>query len=172
MPIANNLAVTSLALSIAIGGIALALGLLQWSQRQTRDAEVNDADRVYFIRQDWRRAFGVLLMLIIAVGIYVGSRIPPLIPRAPLDPDVMQAVGIIAGTWVEPSIERHANPRFLTVWLVVITLLVTLLGLALFDWIATRRYAHRLRRSMALERIEILRETFRRADTDRNGHAT
>jgi hypothetical protein len=172
MPMANNLAVSSLALSIAIGGIAVLLGLHQWSQRRARDSDLIGADRAYFLRQDRRRAIGVLIMLMIAAGIYFGSRIPPLIENAPLDADVIQAIRIIAGSWVELSSGAHANPRFLSLWLEVITLLVILLGLAMFDWIATRRFAHRQRQSIARERLDIIRETFRRADTDRNGHAT
>ncbi|MGP0069541.1 MAG: hypothetical protein ACLQGP_38825 [Isosphaeraceae bacterium] len=172
MPMANNLALTSLALSVAIGGIAILLGLHQWSQWRGRDAGLVDAERRYFLRQDWRRGAGVLLMLMIAAGIYVGSRIPPLVSRFPVDNDVRQARRIIAGSWVETAIGDHANPRFLSIWLGVIVLLVTLLGLALFDWIATRRYAHWQRQSMARERLDILRETFRKVDTDRNGHAS
>ena len=172
MLMANNLALTSLALTIALTGIAVALGLHQWSQRRHRDANLADVDRVYFFRQDWRRTAGVLVMLMIAAGIYVGSRTPPMIPRPPVDADVEQAERIIAGAWVELAMAGHANPQFLSVWLEVIVLLVVLLGLALFDWIATRRYAHRQRRIMARERLEILRDTFRRTETDRNGHAT
>jgi H+/Cl- antiporter ClcA len=166
MPMASNSeALSSLVLSIAVGGIALVLGLHQWSQWRGRDADLVQAERVYFFRQDLRRAVGVLFMVMIAVGIFVGSRVPPLIA----DADVKQALGVIAGPWVEFPISTHANPQFLTIWLAVIVLLVILLGLALFDWLATRRYAHRQRQSMARERLEILRTTFRRADTDRNG---
>ena len=156
-------------LSIAIGGIALSLGLHQWSQWRARDPDLVKAERAFFLRQDLRRAVGVLFMLIIALGISVGSRVPPLITKFPYDFDVRQAVRVIAGSWVESWMAGHANPQFVTAWLVVIVLLVTLLGLALFDWMATRRYAHRQRQSMARERLEILRETFRRSDTDRNG---
>jgi hypothetical protein len=170
MPMAaNSEALSSLVLSIAISGIALALGLHQWSQWRDRDADLVEAECVYFVRQDLRRAVGVVFMLLIAIGIFVGSRVPPLITKFPYDVDVRQAIRVIAGTWVETWMDGRANPQFVTIWLAVIVLLVSLLGLALFDWMATRRYAHRQRQSMARERLEILRETFRRADTDRNG---
>ena len=157
----TDLAMTSLVLSVGVGGIAVVLGLLQWSQWANRDTDLAEVDQVYFTRQDFRRALGVLLMLLLAVGIFVGSRVSPVIPILPTDVGINpEAVG--------PN-SRRANPQFLTIWLGVITLLVTLLGLALFDWFATRHYAHRLRQSMARERLDVLRETFRRTDTNRNG---
>ena len=81
-----------------------------------------------------------------------------------------QTVGAgVSGAWVENWVGGHANPLFLAIWLAVIILLVILLALAFFDWLATRRYAHRQRSSIA-QRLEILRETFRRRDALRNGH--
>jgi hypothetical protein len=156
----NSLALSSLVLSIAIGGIALSLGLHQWSEWRWRDADLANAERVYFFRQDLRRAVGVVFMLMIALGIFVGSRLPPILADFPYDADLKQVI----------RVNVHANPQFLLVWLVVIVLLAILLALALSDWLATRRFAHRQRQSMARERLEILRETFRRPDTDRNGH--
>ena len=111
------------------------------------------------------------LMLLLALGIFVGSRISPLInTEFPYDLEVRQSVRAISGAWVETWVGGRANPLFLTIWLAVIILLVILLALAFFDWLATRRYAHRQRSSMARERLEILRETFRRRDTLRDGH--
>jgi hypothetical protein len=171
MLMANNLALPSLVLAIAVGGIAVSLALHQWSQWRARDADLVKAERIYFFRQDLRRAVGVLLMSIIAAGIFVGSRIPPLLTDFPYDLDVRQSVRVIGGSWVETWIAGHANPQFVTIWLVVIVLLVTLLALALFDWLATRRYVHRQRQSLARERLEVLRETFRRTDASPNGHS-
>jgi hypothetical protein len=48
-------------------------------------------------------------------------------------------------------------------------LIVVLLLLAAFDWMATRRYANRHLRSMARQRLELLRESVRRAEPPTNG---
>lgn len=87
----------------------------------------------------------------------------------PLDDDDKQAIRAVAGTWVNTWINGEANPQFVALWFVVIIVLMTLLALALFDWRATRRYAYRQRKTLAGERLEILRDTFRRSDTRRNG---
>ena len=171
MTASGDLASTSLMVSMIVGGVAIALGLIQWSGSRNRDADLTEADARDFVRQDWRRGVGVVLMLLLALGIYVGSRIPPLIDTEfPYDLEVRQSVRALSGAWVETWVGGHANPLFLAIWLAVIILLVVLLALAFFDWLATRRYAHRQRSSMARERLEILRETFRRRDTLRNGN--
>src|SRR5258707_15391194 len=77
MPMADNLASTSLVLSIAIAAIAVILGVRQWFERQVRELELSEADRNHFSRQDLRRWLGVLLLLILAIGVLVGSRIEP-----------------------------------------------------------------------------------------------
>ncbi len=171
MPASGDLASTSLMVSLIVAGVAIALGLSQWSGSRDRDADLTEADARDFLRQDCRRGFGVALMLLLALGIFVGSRISPLInTEFPYDLEVRQSVRAISGAWVETWVGGRANPLFLTIWLAVIILLVILLALAFFDWLATRRYAHRQRSSMARERLEILRETFRRRDTLRDGH--
>ncbi len=170
MPIADSLALISLVLSVAIAAIAVLLGLSQWWEYHVRDTDLSDADHHHFFWQDLRRTLGVLLMLILAAGIYIGSRTPPRIADFPLDADVKQAIRAVAGTWVDTWINGQINPRFVVLWFVVIVVLMTLLALALFDWRATRRYARRQRKTLAGERLAILRDTFRRADTQRNGH--
>ena len=169
MPTSSSLASTSLVLSVAVAAIAVLLGLSQWWERRARAANLSDADHKHFFRQDLRRAVGVLLMLILAVGIYIGSRIPPKVSDFPLDIEFKQAMRAVAGAWVVTWINGEASPHFVAIWFVVIVLLVTLLALALFDWRATRRYAFRQRQALAGERLEILRETFGQADADRNG---
>jgi hypothetical protein len=171
MPTTSSLELsTSLMLSVAIAAIAVILGLRQWWEHRVRDADLSDVDHKHFFWQDLRRVSGVLLMLILALGIYVGSRIPPIISDFPLDADDKQAIRAVAGTWVDTWINGEANPRFVGLWFVVIVVLMTLLALALFDWRATRRYARRERQALAGERLKILRDTFRRADSHRNGH--
>jgi hypothetical protein len=170
MPRAENLATTSLLLSIGIAAIAIILGLHQWSQHGARDPNPRYPDLKYFLWQDLRRGFGVALMLILALGIFLGSRMEPMIRGSEFDSKVLQALRVLTGSWSERFFAMHANSRFVAVWLGVIVLVAVLLALALFDWIATRRYADRQRRSLARERIEILRETLRQAESPRNGH--
>jgi hypothetical protein len=169
MPTANSLASTSLVLSVAVATIAVLLGLRQWWEHRVRGADLSDADHTHFFRQDLRRAMGVLLMLILALGIYIGSRIPPMVSDFPLDADFKQAIRAIAGAWVDTWIHGQANPQFVALWFGVTVVLVALLALALLDWRATRRYARRQRQVLAGERLEILRKTLRRSDTRLNG---
>ncbi len=169
MPTTSGLASTSLMLSVAVAAIAVLLGLGQWWEHRARSADLSDADRKHFFWQDLRRIIGVLLMGILAAGIYIGSRIPPRISDFPLDADFKQSIEAFAGAWVVTWINGQANPRFAALWFVTIVTLLVLLALALFDWRATRRYARRQRLALASERLEILRETFRRTDTHQNG---
>ena len=169
MATTNSLATTSLVLSITVAAIAVALGARQWSERAAREPDLSSDDRKYFARQDLRRWLGVVLMLILAVGIFAGSRMAPSVPVFPMDPGVRQGWQALAGSWTEPLVLMRANLRFVAVWTGLIVLLPALLVLALFDWLATRRYALRQRHSMARQRIEILRQTLRRADARHNG---
>jgi len=79
---------------------------------------------------------GVAVMLLIAVGISIGARI-------------------------EYRVNGRANLTYVLVWLGVSGLLVVMIILAGLDWLATRLYARRLRRSMARERIKLLHDVIR-----------
>ena len=170
MPTTDSLATTSLVLSIAVAAIAVALGARQWSEQAARETDLAADDSKHFAHQDLRRWIGVVLMLVLAVGVFAGSRMAPSVPTVPLETGVRQGWQALAGPWVEPLVFRRANLRFVAVWAGLIVLIPALLVLALFDWLATRRYAQRQRRSMARERIEILRDTFRRPETRHNGY--
>ena len=137
MPLADELT-ASLMTSLGITLIAAFLGLRQWYERQAREEDLSADDRAHFQRQDRRRGIGVAVMLFIALGLSVGTRIPP-------------------------KVDGRANWTFIECWMVVFALIVVLLMLAFFDWIATRHYARRLRRSIARERIEMLRDTLKQA---------
>jgi hypothetical protein len=126
---------SSLLLSSGIAFIALFLGLRQWYESRARDKTLSDPDRAHFIRQDVRRGLGVVVMLALALGLYLGSRVPFRAAQRP-------------------------NPTFVEVWLAIIALLVVLLVLAMLDWVATRIYARRQRQLMARERQRMLREVF------------
>jgi hypothetical protein len=83
-----------------------------------------------------RRGVGVALMLILAAGLSIGARIAP-------------------------RVNGHPNLAFVEIWLGEIALLLVLITMAGLDWLATRRFARQIRRSMARERSELLRDAIR-----------
>jgi hypothetical protein len=117
-----------------------------------------------------RRWLGVLLLLILAIGVLVGSRIEPVTVPWDVLYGVVAGGGVLVDSGIAFPVYWRVNLQFVQVWLVVNALIFVLLGLALFDWRATRRYAQRHRQSMARERIEILRKTLQQSDPRRNGH--
>ncbi len=133
---ADDLASTSLMISLGIALIAVFLGLRQWYETQAREPDLSEFDRAYFARQDVRRGLGVALMLILAAGLSIGARIAP-------------------------RVNGRANLMFVEIWLGEIALLFVLIALAGLDWLATRRYARQYRRSMARERMKLLRDAIR-----------
>jgi hypothetical protein len=137
----------SLALAIGVTIVAGLLALRQRNERRHREPELSDADARYFTRQDLRRAVAGVVMVLVALGIAVGSRI-------------------------EPKLAGRANPWFLAVWLAVFVLLLVLLWLALLDWIAIWLYARRHRRAIARERLQFLREEKKRRAFRGNGRGT
>jgi len=72
MPIADDLASTSMTMSFGIALIAAFLGLQQWYERQARESDLSDRDRHYFW-QDVRRGIGVAVMLMLAAGLSIGA---------------------------------------------------------------------------------------------------
>lgn len=165
MGLSNSLAWASLTLSVAVGTVALLLGLRLLSERRNRTDELSVADRKHFLIQDLRRGLGIMLMAFLAVGVYAGSRLPTFVDEAG-KADVKAGAGADAAHVVR---DAHPNNVFLAVWLGVFTSVVLLLGLALIDWISTRRYAQRHRREMNRERIDILRETLRHVEPADDG---
>jgi hypothetical protein len=142
----QDLASASLLISSGITLIAAFLGLRQWYEWRARDVDLSELDRKYFFRQDLRRGLGVAVMLILAAGLYFGSRIPP-------------------------QVADHANLRFVQVWLAIGSLIIVMLGLALLDWISTRLYARRQHRELSSERRKLLRETLGKWSGDRSGES-
>jgi hypothetical protein len=150
--------VTSVVLSVAIAAVAAILGLRQASERRTREPSTSEADRNHFSRQDLRRGLGVAALLLLALGILVGSRLEP---RVRIDRHEARIEGDQPAPADEPAKRppaSRANLRFVGLWVGVIALIPILLTLALLDLLATRRYAERHRRTLARERIELLRE--------------
>jgi hypothetical protein len=138
VPFADDFASNSLLISTGVALIAVFLGLHQWYEWRARERELSEIDRRYFVRQDVRRGVGVAVMLVLAVGLYFGSRIPP-------------------------KVAGRANLTFIEVWLAIVALIIVMLLLAFVDWVAIRLYARRQSRSIARERLQILRETLRRS---------
>ena len=148
MPTPQQTAAVSLAISIGVAVVAAVLAIRQWHERRNRDPDLSEADAVHFARQDRRRGLGVVVMMLLAIGLSVGSRIMP-------------RVGV------------RANPLFMETWLGVFLLVLILLVLAMLDWLATRLYARRHRQAMIRERLEILRDEakLRREIEGRDNHA-
>jgi hypothetical protein len=134
---------------IIIVALALAAQLL-WDRRR-RDRRLPGSDRRHFLLQDVRRVTGICLMDLLAVGVYIGSRLPTRV--------------------IVSASEAHPNRLFLADWLAVFAFLTALVGLAVLDWIATRRYARRHRDAMNKERIEILGDTVRKSRAAEDGHS-
>jgi hypothetical protein len=137
MAFPQSTAVVSLALAAGVTLVAGVLTLRQHKERRRRDPDLSEDDARYYTRQDVRRALVGVVMVLLAVGIAVGSRIDP--ARANLD-----------RAW------------FLAVWLIVFGLILFLLLLALLDWIATWLYGRRHYREIARERREFFRDARRR----------
>jgi hypothetical protein len=165
MGMSNSLAWMSLTLSLAVATVALVMGLRLLSERRNRTEDLSAADHKHFIIQDLRRGIGIILMAFLAVGVYAGSRLPEFVVEAP-NADVDALAGADAALAVR---DAHPNNVFLAVWLGVFASVVLLLGLALIDWISTRRYAQRHRREMNQQRLDILRETLRHVEPGHDG---
>ena len=166
----DSLAWSSLALASAIALCAFLLGLRLWWERRTREEDLAAPDQNHFMLQDLRRAVGIGLMALLAIGVYYGSRLPT-VEIEPMNPGDGRSVDSAVGDVILPALEVHPDRRFLAVWLAVFAGIVMLLVLAMIDWFSTCRYARRHRDAMSQARLDILRETFSRHESDRNGSA-
>lgn len=136
MPSARQTKSAGLVVSAFVGLSAALLAYRQHGERRMREEDLSVADAEHFRSQDRRRAVGSVLMLILAIGLAVGSSLPHM-----------------AG--------GRSNPEFLIVWLAVFVLIVVLLGLAFVDLLATRVYARRQRKALIQERLDVAREAAR-----------
>jgi heme exporter protein D len=130
---ANDPGTSGHMLALGIVMIALFLGLRQWYEWKARGPELSEKDRSFFRHQDARRLAGLILLGMLAVEIWAGSRIPYRNANRP-------------------------NPAFVLIWLMVGIELIILLLLAMVDLLQTKNYARRQRRSMILERLRMLRD--------------
>jgi len=138
MPRADEIPSASFGLAAGLCLIALFLALREWYEHNAREPDLSPADNRHFWYQDMRRRLGVGVLLAIAVLALAGSRIQP------------RAAG-------------RSNVLFVALWVLVLTLILVLLGLALADLLATRAYALRQRREMLRESIEAIRRQARQA---------
>jgi hypothetical protein len=145
----SNMESASLVLSVFVLLVAGLLGWKEWRDRSDREAELSREDARHFGHQDLRRAMGIGVMALIAVGLFVGSRIPP-------------------------KVANKTNFQFLGIWMGIFLLILFLLMLALIDWLAIRVFARRHRNQILRERVEILKTSKKSkgaADSNGNGHA-
>ncbi len=118
--------------------VAVFLGLWQWFDKRAR--EVDEIDRDFFQRQDLRRWIGIGMMLLLAAAIFF---VDP--SETSQSPQSLRQLG------------QLANLFFL------IALIIGLLALALFDGLATLRYARRHRRELSQEHAKLMLESIRRS---------
>src|SRR4051812_19723769 len=113
MPPAPDITSASLVLSSVVLIVAALLGWREWADRRVRDPDPSAEDRVHFATQDARRSTGIVILVLLAVGVAIGSRTPI-------------------------RVDQRANPLFVGIWLGVFVLIFVILLLAMFDWIALR----------------------------------
>ena len=144
----SDITTASLVLSSFILLVAALLAWREWVDRRDRALELSPEDARHFGHQDTRRSLGLVVMVLLAVGLIVGSRVPH-------------------------KLGNQTNSQFLAIWLAIFLLISLLLFLAMVDWLALRIFARRHRGQILRERIEILKEEARRRNrqgSDGNGH--
>ena len=122
-----------------IVSVAIFLGLWQWFDRRARGSEMDLEDRQFFRNQDIRRGVGIIAMGLLAVTI---ALVPLGGALASTRAQVLWQTGVVTA---------------------LVVLILTLLVLALLDWMATHRYARRHRRELADEHSKLMLEVIRRA---------
>ncbi len=141
-PVIPNVSSELLTPLLTAGGILLVatfLGLWQWFDRRARDPNLDDGDLFFFRQQDSRRWVGIAVMAMLALAIA-------------LEP------------FASSAIPESTKPVWqLTVLSILIGLILTLIGLALADAMATRRYIRRHRRELVDEHGKLMLEVIRRA---------
>lgn len=122
---------------LLLAGLLVALAgwfaAAQLHERRRRPGDLPEPDRRYFRRKDVRRLSGSLLMLAVAGAMAVGL-------------------------WIDPRDGRTERQLWAASWLVVLGLIVVLLVLALWDWLALGPYARRAFRRLDLERRQAAAE--------------
>jgi cobalamin synthase len=131
-------------LSMGVGGVGILLMVWHWLERKHHEPE---EDQRYFVAQAIRRWVVSGTMILLAVGLFAGSR-------------------------MEPKIGGQPNLLFLQTWLWVVLLVLILVVIATSDWFATQSYSRRQRKAMLREGIDLLRDEIRvRAALARDGRS-
>ena len=144
----SEITTASVVLSSSVVLVAAFLGWREWSDRRDRAVDLSPEDARHFGHRDTRRTLGIVVMVVLAIGLVVGSRVPH-------------------------KVGDQTNPQFLWIWLGVFLLILFLLSLTMIDWIALRVFARRHRNEILRERLEILQEENRRRkarERGENGH--
>jgi membrane protein implicated in regulation of membrane protease activity len=137
--------IPSLILSVGVGAVAVLLIVWHVIERTRRETELSEEDERYFSRQAVRRWVVSATMVLLAIGLYAGSRMAPMVGGRP-------------------------NVLFVQTWLWVIILLGVLVLVAMAEWVATRRYSMRQRKALLREGLELIRDEMRiRAALRTNG---
>ncbi len=142
MTLSQPIATAILVIGVIV--VAALLAVRQGYERRHRETGLSEADARHFARQDFRRAVVGVVLVLLALGVAVGSQLKHLRAGRP-------------NTW------------FLGVWLAVFGLIFVLVWLAVLDWIETWLYARRHRRALIRERNEFLRSERRRSAYRGNG---
>lgn len=127
----SDIEVASLALASVVLLVAGLLGLREWADRRGRPSSLSAEDVGHFARRDRRRSLGLSILCLLALGIVIGSRVPPRVGFQP-------------------------NSLFLAIWLGIFVLIMSLLSLALVDWYDLRRYARQKKLAIGREQLAIL----------------
>lgn len=122
-----------LALPFGVMTAALALAWMQSRQRRFRGEGLSPEDVEYFARQDRRRFLGAAVMGLLALGVAAG--LSDNFPR-----------------------NREGGRIFGAIWLFNSALALGLLAIAMFDWRANFRYAHRQIARLQAERRVLMDE--------------
>jgi uncharacterized membrane protein YphA (DoxX/SURF4 family) len=119
--------------------VAIFLAGWQWHERRGRHAEWDPADRGFFRRQDLRRWVGIGMMLLLSVAIFAIE------PSAQSEaPQTGRQIGQLANL------------------VVLVALIAGLLSLALFDAMATYRFARHQRRELKQEHAKLMLDVISR----------
>jgi hypothetical protein len=156
-----------IALSASIILAAVLIGVACYSavrQRQTlaqlhSDIELSADDRRYLHRRAIARIVGAVFMCLLAIlivgGVVLEGSLQDLHPEEPVVPppeSAKESLRILAGYWIG-----------------TVLVLMVVMMLAVFDWVATARYGARQRRQLLEESREALAAEVERIRHDRHG---
>jgi hypothetical protein len=132
----NHIVIPGIILALAVAGLALWFAGHQWAERRRRPLDLSAEDTAYFRGKDHRRLAGSVLMGTIAVAMAVGL-------------------------WIDPRSGAEAARTWVASWSTVLSLLLVLLVLALWDWLALHAYARRHRSALLREREVLMNDLLR-----------